>query len=71
MLCCFSMQMDRTNIGNAVTNNLFERINITQRQFNVGNQLLYVGVVLLEIPSNLVMYHVGPRWWLGGQVIAW
>lgn len=65
------MQMDRSNIGNAVVNDLFVRINITQYQFNVGNQLLYLGIVLLEIPSNIVLYRVGPRWWLGGQIIAW
>lgn len=70
-VCFFCMQMDRGNIGNAVTDDLFADINIKQHQYNVGQQLLYLGIVLLEIPSNIILYRVGPRWWLSGQIIAW
>lgn len=30
-----------------------------------------VGIVILEIPSNLILYKLGPRLWLGSQVFAW
>lgn len=30
-----------------------------------------VGIVILEIPSNLILYKLGPRLWLGLQVFAW
>ncbi|KAK4132811.1 MFS general substrate transporter, partial [Trichocladium antarcticum] len=44
---------------------------ITQFQFNIGQQLLSAGIVILEIPSNLVLYKLGPALWIGPQIIAW
>ncbi|KAF4973355.1 hypothetical protein FSARC_333 [Fusarium sarcochroum] len=67
----FALQLDRGNIGNALTDNFFQDVGITQNQFNVGQQLLSLGIILLEIPSNLVLYRVGPTLWIGGQIIAW
>ena len=64
-------------------------VEITQFQFNVGQQLLSAGIVILEvsvldalgspvmaanyqqIPSNLILYRVGPAAWIGGQIVAW
>ncbi|KAH6662909.1 alternative sulfate transporter [Plectosphaerella plurivora] len=67
----FALQLDRGNIGNALTDNFFKDVGITQNQFNTGQQLLSLGIILLEIPSNLVLYRVGPTLWIGGQIIAW
>ncbi|KAF2136636.1 uncharacterized protein K452DRAFT_258800 [Aplosporella prunicola CBS 121167] len=66
-----ALQFDRGNIGNAVTDNFFEDVGITQNQFNVGQQLLSAGIVILEIPSNLVLYRLGPRIWISCQIFAW
>lgn len=38
---------------------------------NVGQQLLSCGIVLLEIPSNLILYKLGPRAWIGCQMFGW
>jgi hypothetical protein len=63
-------------------------IGITQFQFNIGQQLLSAGIVLLEvspfgnpskkqkitsgqIPSNIILYRVGPTIWIGAQIVAW
>ena len=59
------------NIGNALTDNFMEDVGITQGQFNVGQQLLSLGIVLWEIPSNMVLYRIGPSLWLTGQIFAW
>ena len=37
------------------------KIGITQDQFNNGQSLLYIGIILLEIPSNYALQWVGPR----------
>jgi len=66
-----ALQLDRGNIGNALTDYFLEDVGITQDQFNIGQQLLSVGIVLLEIPSNLVLYRLGPRAWISGQIFAW
>lgn len=65
-----------------------EDVGITQFQFNVGQQLLSAGIVILEvlprppevvwlgakhpqIPSNLILYRIGPQKWISGQIFAW
>ncbi|CAM1508045.1 Fc.00g048930.m01.CDS01 [Cosmosporella sp. VM-42] len=67
----FALQLDRGNIGNALTDFFLQDVGITQNQFNVGQQLLSAGIVLLEIPSNLILYRVGPSKWIGSQIVAW
>ena len=48
-----------------------EDVGITQGQFNIGQQLLSLGIVLWEIPSNMVLYRIGPSIWLSGQIFCW
>ncbi|KAJ6015101.1 hypothetical protein N7540_009692 [Penicillium herquei] len=62
-------QLDRTNISSALTGGLASAIGVDQNTINLGNQLMYIGVIVLEIPSNIVLHRVGPRWWIGGQVL--
>ena len=45
-----------------------EDVGIDQDQFNVGQQMLSLGIVLFEIPSNMVLYRVGPGKWLTLQL---
>lgn len=74
-----------------MTDNFLVDVGINQFQFNVGNQLMFVGIIvfevsnfeqpnhitrisdneLLKIPSNLVLYRVGPAAWIGCQILAW
>jgi MFS family permease len=59
---------DRGNIANALTDGFFRDLGITQNQFNVGQQMLSLGIVLFEIPSNMILYRVGPGRWLTLQL---
>ncbi|KAI0177976.1 major facilitator superfamily domain-containing protein [Pestalotiopsis sp. NC0098] len=52
----FCLQLDRGNIANAVNDTLLE------------DQLLSLGIVLFEIPSNMILYKVGPGKWLTLQL---
>ncbi|KAK3905782.1 hypothetical protein C8A05DRAFT_30412 [Staphylotrichum tortipilum] len=70
-LAFFALQLDRGNIGNAMTDFFLRDVGITQFQFNVGQQLLSAGIVILEIPSNIILYRVGPTVWIGAQILAW
>lgn len=45
-----------------------EDVEISQDQFNIGQQLLFLGIVLFEIPSNMILYRVGPAKWLTLQL---
>jgi hypothetical protein len=55
-------------MANAITDNFMEDIGISQDQFNVGQQMLSLGIVLFEIPSNMILYRVGPGKWLTLQL---
>lgn len=55
-------------MANAITDNFMEDIGIDQDQFNVGQQMLSLGIVLFEIPSNMILYRVGPGKWLTLQL---
>ncbi|KAK7747414.1 hypothetical protein SLS53_001669 [Cytospora paraplurivora] len=67
----FALQMDRGNISNALTSTITEDIGVTTNQINVGTALLSAGIVILEIPSNIMLQRIGPHRWLSGQIIAW
>ncbi|ORY71367.1 alternative sulfate transporter [Pseudomassariella vexata] len=69
MATFFAFQLDRANIGNALTDNFLHDVGITQDWLNVGQQLLAAGLILLEIPSNMVLYSIGPRIWITCQII--
>lgn len=62
------LELDRGNMANAITDNFMEDIGIDQNQFNVGQQMLSLGIVLFEIPSNMVLYRVGAGKWLTLQL---
>jgi MFS family permease len=55
-------------MANAITDNFMEDVGIDQNQFNVGQQMLSLGIVLFEIPSNMILYRVGPGKWLTLQL---
>jgi hypothetical protein len=43
-------------------------VGIAQNQFNVGQQMLSLGIVLFEISSNMILYLVGSGKWLTLQL---
>lgn len=51
-------QLDRTNISSALTAGLATAISVNQDTINLGNQLMFLGVIILEIPSNVILHMV-------------
>lgn len=51
-------QVDRTNISSALTGGFASAIGVDQNTINLGNQLMFMGVIVLEIPSNLLLHVV-------------
>lgn len=47
------MAIDRTNISGVLTSTFLKDTNMTKDQANTGVSLLWLGIVLLEIPSNV------------------
>jgi MFS family permease len=65
------LQFDRTSLGNANTDNFGKDIGITQTQINIGQDLFTLGIVLFEIPSNILIKRFGASRWLPSLMFAW
>jgi ACS family tartrate transporter-like MFS transporter len=62
--------LDRNNISYAALQ-MNQAIGLSPTQFGFGAGILYLAYCGFEIPSNLVLYRLGFRQWLGRMVIAW
>lgn len=62
--------MDRTNISFVATA-MNHDLGLSTRQFGFGASLFFLGYLLFEVPSNLVMARVGARRWLARIMITW
>ncbi|KAL3462217.1 major facilitator superfamily domain-containing protein [Aspergillus heterothallicus] len=63
-------QLDRMNLASALTGGFTTDIGITQNTVNLGNQLMFMGIIVLEIPSNMLLQKIGPSKWIPAQVFV-
>lgn len=49
------MAIDRTNVSGVLTSTFLADTHMTRDQANTGVSLLWFGIVLLEIPSNVLI----------------
>ncbi|KAI8806161.1 major facilitator superfamily domain-containing protein [Cladochytrium replicatum] len=72
----FFSYMDRSNISAAIvmnseTGHALSQTTLTTQQVSVGLGLFYVGYVLFEIPSNIMMTRVPASAWFARIMISW
>ncbi|WP_225994302.1 MFS transporter [Streptomyces sp. SS1-1] len=72
LLCLtyFMSYVDRTNIALAKTH-LQADVGISAAAFGLGAGLFFLTYALFEVPSNLIMYRVGPRRWIARIALSW
>ncbi|KAH8598713.1 major facilitator superfamily domain-containing protein [Bisporella sp. PMI_857] len=58
------------NLASALTGGFATDIGINQSTINLGNQMLFLGIMVLEIPSNMILQRLGPRKYMSGQVLV-
>lgn len=63
--------LDRVNIGNAKLANLERDIGLVGNEFNWSLSIFFIGYVVFEVPSNLILYKVRPSIWLPTIMIGW
>ncbi|KAI6860855.1 permease of the major facilitator superfamily, partial [Hortaea werneckii] len=64
--------IDRNNYAAAKLQGLKSDLSIDEKQYQVGLSILFVGYVLMQVPSNLLLNFSGrPSWYLGFFVTAW
>ncbi|WFD37019.1 hypothetical protein MCUN1_003911 [Malassezia cuniculi] len=66
----FAFQLDRMNLSSALTAGLRNDIHVTQGDINLGNFLMYLGIIILEIPSNMLLVRHGPRLLIPFQILS-
>lgn len=69
-LAYFMSYVDRTNIAMAKTH-LQADVGISVAAFGLGAGLFFITYAFLEVPSNLIMYRVGPRRWIFRIAVSW
>lgn len=64
---CF---LDRANIGFAKQSFQLDT-GLSDAAFAMGAGIFFIGYAVLEVPSNIAMYHFGARFWLARIMITW
>ncbi|KAK9764896.1 hypothetical protein K7432_007216 [Basidiobolus ranarum] len=67
-LCSF---LDRVNIGNAKLAHIDKDLALTNNEFNWSLSIFFIGYVLFEVPSNIMLKKIGPSRWIPIVMIAW
>ncbi|KEY72861.1 hypothetical protein S7711_04437 [Stachybotrys chartarum IBT 7711] len=63
--------LDRVNIGNARLWNLEEDLGMSGYDYNIVVLVFYIPYIILEIPSNMLLSRVRPRYYLSGLMLGW
>lgn len=62
--------LDRFNVGYAALT-MNKDLGLTQAQFGFGAGIFFVGYLLAELPSNLMLLRFGSRVWIARIMITW
>ncbi|KAL4758935.1 putative MFS transporter [Aspergillus foveolatus] len=64
--------IDRNNYPAAKLQGLPEDLGLVGNQYQVGLSILFVGYILMQVPSNLLLNYMGrPSLYLGFFIVAW
>lgn len=62
--------LDRANVGFARLQ-MQADLDLSQAAFDLGFGMFYVGYLVFEVPSNLLMKRIGARRWIARIMISW
>ncbi|KAM0813640.1 putative Major facilitator superfamily (MFS) profile domain-containing protein [Seiridium cardinale] len=66
-LLCF---LDRSNIGNARIQGMDKELDLSGFRFNWALSIFYIVYLCFEVPSNIILKKVGPRFFIPGLVVG-
>ncbi|KAL4946427.1 hypothetical protein BDV06DRAFT_182528 [Aspergillus oleicola] len=63
--------MDRTNIGNARVAGMETDLNLDSNRYSIALVVFFIGYVVFEVPSNMLLEHIRPNIYLPAIMFAW
>ncbi|KAH7375528.1 MFS transporter [Plectosphaerella cucumerina] len=63
--------LDRVNIGNARLWNLEKDLRMSGYDYNLAVLVFYIPYILLEIPSNMLLNRIRPRYYISALITGW
>lgn len=69
-LCYFSAYLDRVNVGLAKLQ-MLDALHFSDTIYGLGAGLFFVGYILFEVPSNLILQKVGAKLWIARIMVTW
>ncbi len=70
MLLYFVSFLDRVNVGFAAFS-MNKAIGLSPAEFGFGGGIFFIGYILFQVPSNMILYRVGARKWIARVVVVW
>ncbi|KAF2796504.1 pantothenate transporter-like protein [Melanomma pulvis-pyrius CBS 109.77] len=72
--CClmyFLNYLDRSNLNNAYVSGMREDLNFKGNQLNQINTVFTVGYTIGQVPCNIALYYIKPRYFFPACMVAW
>ncbi|KAF9124957.1 hypothetical protein BGW39_007765 [Mortierella sp. 14UC] len=63
--------LDRVNIGNAKVAGLEKDLRLTPSEYSWALSIFFIGYIIAEVPSQMLLKKVGPRKWISGCMFVW
>ena len=71
ILLYFVNYLDRVNIGFAGPNGMNEELGLSATLYGIAAGVFFIGYLLLEVPSNLMLHRFGARRWIARILVTW
>ena len=69
-LCYLAAYLDRVNVGFAKLQ-MQKELAFSETVYGFGAGIFFLGYVLFEVPSNIILHRVGARLWLARVMVTW
>jgi MFS family permease len=70
MLCFVMSYLDRVNVSFAKLQ-MQSELGLSEAAYGFGASIFFIGYLLFEVPSNIVLARVGSRRWIARIMISW
>ena len=69
-LCYLAAYLDRVNVGFAKLQMLSD-LSFSNTVYGLGAGIFFLGYVIFEVPSNILLHKVGAKLWIARIMISW